>query len=153
MPSGFSADPVRQVERSAIVPYSPQQMFELVADVERYPEFLPWCAYAELHSRDDRELTGSLGLAQGPLTGRFTTRNRLDAPHAMSIELLEGPFRNLHGQWRFDALGEQGCRIALQMRFEFDSRVNDLLLGPVFEQTCNRLVDAFVARAGVVYGS
>lgn len=142
---------MREVKRSAIVPYSPQAMFDLVADVERYPEFVPGCVGAELISRDERELTGSLELSFGPLKSAFTTRNALNPPHAMSLELVEGPFKSLHGDWHFEALGNAGCRIELSMHFAFADPVKDMLLGPAFEKSCNRLVDAFVARAAVIY--
>lgn len=135
-----------------IVPYTPAQMFDLVADVERYPEFVPWCAGSELLERDDDELTGRLVLAMGPLTGSLTTRNRLDPPDTMTLELVEGPFRELYGEWQFKALGDSGCQVDLQMRFSFSNPVKDMVLGSAFEQTCNRLVDAFVSRAAEVYG-
>ena len=143
---------MHEVQRSAIVPYTSAQMFELVADVERYPEFLPWCVEGQLLWRNDSELSGRLGLALGPLRGRFTTRNQLDPPHHMTLQLVDGPFSELDGDWRFEALGDEGCRISLRMRFEFSNPVKDRLLGSVFEKACNTLVDAFVARAAVVYG-
>ena len=117
-------------------------MFDLVADVERYPEFVPGCVGAELISRDERELTGSLELSLGPLKSAFTTRNALNPPYAMSLELVEGPFKSLHGDWHFEALGNAGCRIELSMHFAFADPVKDMLLGPAFEKSCNRLVDA-----------
>jgi ribosome-associated toxin RatA of RatAB toxin-antitoxin module len=143
---------VRTVSRSAIVSYTPAQMFDLVAHVERYPEFLPWCITGELLSRDERELRGSITMAQGPLHGTFTTRNEIDYPRRMTLELEEGPFSDLIGEWRFEALGEAGCRISLDLRFAFSNKVKDALLGVMFEQTCNKLVDAFVQRAAQVYG-
>lgn len=143
---------MRELHRSVIVPYTPAQMFDLVADVESYPDFVPWCADAQLLDRDDKALTGRLEMAMGPLTGGLTTRNRLDPPEAMTLELVEGPFSELHGDWRFTPLGDNGCQIDLQMRFAFSNPLKDLVLGAAFEQTCNRLVDAFVSRAAEVYG-
>ncbi len=148
----FSTDRVRKVERSAIVPFSPAQMFELVADLERYPEFLDWCVDAKLLSRNEHTLTGRLSLAQGPLKSEFTTRNQLRFPQAMTLELLEGPFSQLEGAWEFLPLGDSGCRMSLILSFEFANLATDLLLGAGFEKTCNRLVDAFVDRAFAVYG-
>ena len=144
---------MRQVSRSAIVPYPPVAMYELVADVESYPQFLPGCSAARLQSRTDEELVGSLTLARGPLSTTFTTRNRLSPPDGMSMTLIDGAFRDLRGEWRFTALGEQGCRVTLELAFEFANPVKDRLLGPAFEGICNQLVDAFVARARSVYGS
>jgi ribosome-associated toxin RatA of RatAB toxin-antitoxin module len=143
---------VRELHRTVIVPYTPAQMFELVADVERYPEFVPWCAGAELLDRNADTLTGRIEMAMGPLTGHLTTRNRLEPPSLMTLELVEGPFSDLQGEWSFTALGDAGCQIDLTMRFAFSNHVKDLVLGKAFEQTCNRLVDAFVTRAGEIYG-
>lgn len=142
---------MRELHRTVIVPYTPAQMFELVADVERYPEFVPWCADSQLLERDDDSLVGRLEMAMGPLTGGLTTRNRLEPPGAMTLELVAGPFSELHGEWQFKSLGESGCQVDLQMRFAFSNPVKNLVLGAAFEQTCNRLVDAFVARAAEVY--
>ena len=142
---------MRELHRTVIVPYTPAQMFELVADVERYPEFVPWCADSQLLERDDDSLVGRLEMAMGPLTGGLTTRNRLEPPGAMTLELVEGPFSQLQGEWQFKSLGETGCQVDLQMRFAFSNPVKNLVLGAAFEQTCNRLVDAFVARAAEVY--
>lgn len=152
MRSGYWGDELRELHRSVIVPYTPAQMFELVADVERYPEFVPWCASSELLARNEDELTGRLEMALGPLTGSLTTRNRLEPPQAMSLELIEGPFSELQGQWQFRPLGDAGCQVELQMRFAFSNPVKEMVLGAAFEQTCNRLVDAFVKRAAEVYG-
>jgi ribosome-associated toxin RatA of RatAB toxin-antitoxin module len=143
---------MREARRSAIVPYSPAAMFDLVADVESYPEFLPGCTGSHLISREPGVMTASLSLRRGPLDATFTTRNRLDPPRQVAMELLDGPFRFLTGEWRFVPLGEEGCKVELEVRFEFASRAKDLLLGPVFESTCNGLMDAFVARARDVYG-
>lgn len=144
---------MRQVSRSAIVPYPPAAMYELVADVESYPQFLPGCSSARVRSRSDDELVGSLTLARGPLNTTFTTRNRLSPPDGMSMTLIDGAFRDLRGEWRFTALGQAGCRVTLELAFEFANPVKDMLLGPVFEGICNQLVDAFVERARQVHGN
>ncbi|RMF96795.1 MAG: type II toxin-antitoxin system RatA family toxin [Gammaproteobacteria bacterium] len=143
---------MREITRSAIVPATPAQMFELVADVERYPEFLPFCTAAELLARDPQSLTGRITVSQGPLQASFTTRNELEPPRRMTLALVDGPFSELQGEWEFEPLGENGCRAQLQLRFGFANRAQDLLLGKVFEQTCNRLVDAFVRRAAEIHG-
>ena len=143
---------MRELHRTVIVPHTPAQMFDLVADVQRYPEFVPWCASAELLARDDTSLTGRLEMAMGPLTGKLATRNELEPPRRMTLELVEGPFSDLQGEWLFKGLGDQGCQIDLTMRFAFSNPVKDLVLGAAFEQTCSRLVDAFVARAEDMYG-
>jgi ribosome-associated toxin RatA of RatAB toxin-antitoxin module len=122
-------------------------MFDLVADVESYPQFLKGCVGARLHGRSGDELNASLRMQRGPLTAEFTTRNRLCRPEAITMRLTDGPFETLEGGWRFDALGEEGCRITLSLRFQFSNSLKDLLLGPVFESLCSEFVDAFVRRA------
>jgi ribosome-associated toxin RatA of RatAB toxin-antitoxin module len=143
---------MREVHRSAIVPYAADAMFALVADLESYPQFVPGCTGSSVVSRDAKGLVASLSLSKGPFVSTFSTRNSAEPPRRMTMELLEGPFRSLHGEWLIEPLGEQGCRIDLRVRFEFASAARDWLLGPAFELTCNGLVDAFVARAKTVYG-
>jgi ribosome-associated toxin RatA of RatAB toxin-antitoxin module len=138
---------MRQVERSAIVPFTPEAMFDLVADVEAYPQFLPGCCGSRIHERLGEEVVASIALSQGPLKTEFGTRNRLDRPSRITMALEEGPFSELQGTWTFAPLGEAGCQVSLSIRFGFESRALDLLLGPPFEAICTQLVDAFVARA------
>lgn len=141
---------MRQVKRSAIVPYSAEAMFDLVADIESYPKFLPGCSRAVVCSRDGDSVVGMLSLAQGPFRTEFTTRNELLRPSRIGMVLEDGPFSELRGAWEFLPLGNSGCRVALSIEFEFPNRVTDLLLGPPFEAICNQLVDAFVKRASAV---
>ena len=143
---------MREVNRHAIVAYPVEAMFDLVADVNAYPEFLPGCVAADILEERDDEVVARLSLAQGPLQFGFTTRNVLRRPDSMSLALVDGPFRNLQGQWAFQSLGEGGSRLRLSLEFEFTSRVKDFAMGLVFEQTCNQLVDAFVKRANELYG-
>lgn len=144
---------MRHVRRSALVPYGVMQMFDLVADVEGYPAFLPWCTGAEVLSRDGEWVTARLALRRAGASARFTTRNRLIAGECLEMRLLDGPFRSLEGRWDFTAIGEAGSRVALEMRFETASSLAGLLLGPAFEGACNQLVDAFGQRARQVYGA
>lgn len=127
-------------------------MFALVADVAAYPAFVPGCTRGEVLRDDGREATASLSLARGPFAATFTTRNTLEPPGRLAMELIDGPFRALQGEWTFAPLGDAGCRAELCVRFEFRSRAADLLMGPPFERLCNEIVDAFVARAAAVYG-
>lgn len=143
---------MRQVKRSALVPYSAMQMYELVADVERYPEFLPWCTGAEVLERDGELITARLALRRAGASARFTTRNRMVVGDFLEMRLLEGPFRSLEGRWGFTAIGAAGSRVELAMSFETMNSLAGLLLGPVFEGACNQLVDAFGQRARQVYG-
>lgn len=138
---------MRQVERSAIVPFSAEAMFDLVADIESYPLFLPGCTGARIRTREGNVVVGTVSLAQDPLRMEFTTRNELHRPQRISMALEEGPFRELSGAWEFTPLAADGCRVSLKLGFAFDSRMAEALLGPAFEALCNRLVDAFVRRA------
>ena len=143
---------LRKVNRSALVPYSAEAMFDLVNDVLAYPEFLPWCDKAELHAESATEIEASLHIKKGKLHKVFRTHNSLQRPQLMHLSLLDGPFRVLDGGWRFEAIGDAGCQVSLQLEFEFENRVTDALLGSYFEKVCNSLVDAFTQRASDVYG-
>ncbi len=140
---------MRQVERSAIVPFTAEAMFDLVADVESYPEFLPGCSAARVYSREGNQVLAELSLAQGPLKLEFTTCNLMFPGSRIVMSLQKGPLSNLQGSWDFTPLGA-GSKVALSLAFAFESRLTDLLLGPPFEALCNRLVDAFVKRARAI---
>jgi ribosome-associated toxin RatA of RatAB toxin-antitoxin module len=127
-------------------------MYALVADVESYPEFLPWCSDVEVHLREGSTVEATLELHRGGLKKRFRTRNSMQPETAMELSLVGGPFRHLAGGWRFTPLGEDGSKVALELEFEFDSRALDLVVGAFFEDACNSLVDAFTQRAAQVYG-
>ncbi|MBN8281219.1 MAG: type II toxin-antitoxin system RatA family toxin [Gammaproteobacteria bacterium] len=146
---------MREVHRSAIVPYPAEALYALVADVERYPEFLPGCTGSAVLAREPGGLVASLSLARGPFASTFTTRNTLEPPRRLTMQLVDGPFKALEGEWVITPLvgtGTAGCRIELTVRFQFAGAARDLLLGPAFEATCSGLVDAFVQRARAVYG-
>lgn len=138
---------IHEVRRSALVIFSPEQMFDLVIDVERYPEFLPWVGGATLHEKSDHELLATLEMQRGGVRERFSTRNTFERPAFMTMRLVDGPFRLLEGRWTFTRIGTAGTRIELEMRFEFASAVASMLFGKSFEQSCNTLIDAFIARA------
>lgn len=141
------------VSRSALVPYSPRRMFELVNDVRRYPEFLPWCASTEVIEDTPHEMLARLDLAFGGLKKSFTTRNRLQPDKMIEIRLVDGPFHHLEGFWRFNALGDgEACKVVLDMEFDFSTPLVKFAFGPVFTQIANSLVDAFTKRARELYG-
>jgi ribosome-associated toxin RatA of RatAB toxin-antitoxin module len=127
-------------------------MFALVNDIEAYPEFLPWCRRAEIFERVDDELHATIEMSKGGVHKSFSTRNRVQPGKCIEMHLLNGPFQRLDGFWRFDALGEDGCKVSLDMQFEFASKVLSAAVGPVFSQIANSLVDAFQKRAVQVYG-
>jgi ribosome-associated toxin RatA of RatAB toxin-antitoxin module len=144
---------IREIERSALVAFSPEQMFDLVVDVERYPQFLPWVVGAKVHEQSERGLVASMEMQRAGVREGFTTRNEMDRPRWMTLQLVDGPFRMLEGRWTFSRIGDAGTRIELAMRFEFANPVVALLFGKAFEQSCGQLIDAFIARARQVYGS
>jgi len=143
---------MRKVQRSALVSYSPREMFVLVDDVEAYPEFLPWCNDARILARSGDVVEARLELHRGSVSKHFTTRNTLSEYSRIDLELVGGPFRHLSGGWRFKELGTEGCKVSLDLQFEFDSKLVDMMFGTFFEDTCNSLVDAFTQRAGSVFG-
>ncbi|HLS80262.1 MAG TPA: type II toxin-antitoxin system RatA family toxin [Steroidobacter sp.] len=143
---------MREVTRTALTPYSPAQMFVLVDDIERYPEFLPWVSAAQVLERGDGHVVGRLEMHRAGIRERFTTRNLLRPPNEITLDLVSGPFRMLQGRWSFSDVGGRGSRVDLRVRFEFANPVLAMLLSRSFEKSCSELVDAFVSRARNVYG-
>jgi coenzyme Q-binding protein COQ10 len=140
------------IHRSAIVPYSTHQMFELVADIPSYPKFLPWCGGARILSTQDDEVVAAIDIAYSGVHRTFATRNLLQRDKMMEIQLLEGPFSYLQGFWQFKALDEQSCKISLDLEFDVANRIVGLALTPVFSNIANQLVDRFHRRATELYG-
>ncbi|HEY5720045.1 MAG TPA: type II toxin-antitoxin system RatA family toxin [Gammaproteobacteria bacterium] len=143
---------MKSVSKQALVPYSPAEVYALVNDVAAYPQFLPWCSGARVLQVDDDEVRATIEMQRGGLRRSFSTRNRLQKDKMIEVRLLEGPFRHLEGYWRFDPLGQDGCKISFDLQFEFSSRLVSATLGPVFQQIARTLVDAFCRRAVEVYG-
>ncbi len=137
---------MREVKRSALVNQPPARLYELINDIESYPQFLPWCSHASVESRTPQEIVATLGVRQGALQGEFTTRNTLEPERSVRMQLVSGPFRALEGLWLLTPV-EVGCRVDLTMRFAFRNSLTGLLLEPKFAATVGSLVDAFVARA------
>lgn len=142
------------ITRSSLVIFTPDQMFDLVNDVEAYPTFLPWCRGSEIISKSDTEINASLDLAKGGIHHVFSTKNTLVSGESIDIALIDGPFQHLEGHWQFGMIGDnQGCRIQLDMDFEFSNRIISMALGPIFTQISGSLVDAFCKRAQDIYGN
>lgn len=136
------------INRSAIVPYEPAKMFQLVDDINAYPEFLPWCSASREHERTEDIVRATVELAKGKVRKSFTTQNRLQEGKMIEMKLVDGPFKRLEGFWRFHPLQEgKACKVQLDLEFEFSSKIVALAIGPVFTTVANSLVDAFVARA------
>ena len=143
---------MRTVSRSALVPYSANEMFTLVDDIVSYPSFLPWCKSAQEHCRTGTSVEATLELQKGAISKSFTTRNTRRESASIDIELVGGPFRHLAGGWRFRDLGDAGCKVSLELEFQFDSKIADMMFGAFFEETCNSLVQAYTERAESVFG-
>lgn len=122
-------------------------MYELINDIESYPQFVPGCTRARVESRSPQEIVATLGVRRGPLNAEFTTRNELDPDRRIFMRLLRGPFKMLEGEWTLTPVGRGGCRIDLMIRFAFANRLSAVLFEPLFQETAASLVDAFVARA------
>lgn len=140
-----------KVSRSALVTYSAEQMFDLVADVPSYPEFLPLCAGAS-STQEGEDVLATVEMSVAGLKKSFTTRNTNSRPSRIDLKLVDGPFSELDGSWVFENLGDSGSKVSLELDFEFGSRLLAAAVGPVFEKLSNSMIDAFTERAGVVYG-
>lgn len=134
-----------------VLPYSPEQMFDLVADVGKYPTFLPWCAGARVKSHIDKQLVADLTIGFGPFRESFTSRVELDRPGQIQVQYENGPFRYLNNQWTFEP-NPKGCNVKFFVDFEFKSRMLQAAIGTVFNQAVRLMVNAFLKRAREVYG-
>jgi ribosome-associated toxin RatA of RatAB toxin-antitoxin module len=135
------------VRKSVIVPHARTTMFALVDDVESYPQFLPWCPGTEVFERTAELTRARLEIDYHGLKSHIETVNRKRAPEFMTLEFVDGPFREFSGAWSFASLGEHGCRVELALEYAFSSGVLEATLGPVFGHIMETLVDRFVARA------
>lgn len=127
-------------------------MFALVADVERYAQFVPWVSGVEVIERGPDHIVARMEMQRSGMRESFTTRNRLFPPHRMELSLVRGPFKTLEGLWTFDEIAGRGTQIGFSMRFEFANPLLSMLLTKSFEKSCTQLVDAFVDRARALHG-
>jgi coenzyme Q-binding protein COQ10 len=134
-----------------VVPYTPEQLFDLVADVGKYPQFLPWCVAARVRSRTDTESVADLTIGFGPFRESFTSRVILERPAQIRVRYENGPFRYLNNQWSFEP-DTRGCKVKFFVDFEFRSRLLQAAIGVVFNEAVRRMVNAFLKRARDVYG-
>ena len=140
------------IKRSALVQYSADQMFDLVNDIEKYPDFMLGCVEAVVIDRDDESIVGKLKLSRAGITQEFTTKNLLKRPNSIEMQLVEGKFKTFSAQWSFDVLSDDACKVALSMDFEFDSFFIDIAAEKLLMSSANSLVDAIVIRAKETYG-
>ena len=127
-------------------------MYALVEDIAAYPDFLPWCTGATIHSCEAGFIDASLQLQQGAVQKSFRTRTALTPGREIGLQLVGGPFKHLAGGWQLEQLGDAGCKVSLDLAFEFENFVTDSLFGTFFERTCNSLIDSFTERADAIYG-
>ena len=164
---------MREVRRTAIVPYTPQQMYAIVNDVRRYPEFVPWCPATRVIAETETSIEATVDVARSGVRLSLTTRNTMRPGERIELRLVDGPLRTLEGSWQFvpihdrtaspaaPAEGQEpataprvrGCRVELEVRFDFKSAALTVLFGPVFEASWDSLVDAFVVRARELHGA
>ena len=139
------------VNRSALVNYSAQQMFDLVNDIEAYPQYMDGCVGAKILKREGDWLEARLELSKAGVSQSFVTRNQLQAPESMSMTLVDGPFKYLKGCWRFTALNETACKVSFDLEFELQSKLLGMAVGKLFESVASKQVDALCERAKQIY--
>ncbi len=135
------------ISRSAILPYPADFMYQLVNNVDAYPEFLPWCGGVEIHQQDETSMEASIQMRGAGLDSWFRTRNRMRPGESIEIELVEGPFDHLQGKWHFTPLGDDGSKIELELSFEIKNRLAAAVITPTFSRIANTMVESFCQRA------
>ena len=146
---------MKTVQKSVLIWYSAQEMFDLITGVEQYPQFLPWCDQTKVLEREENGMTAEIGIAFAGLHQKFVTHNTHVPGREVHVKLVSGPFSNLDGHWTFTPVGENGeraCRIDLELQYGFQNLALAALVGPVFDKIASTMVDAFVKRAEQVYG-
>ncbi|NBN71426.1 type II toxin-antitoxin system RatA family toxin [Proteus sp. G2618] len=140
-----------QISRSALVPFSTEQMFKLVNDVLTYPDFLPGCVGSKLIKSTPEEMIASINVSKAGISKTFTTHNFLKTNERVDMHLVDGPFRKLTGGWVFTALDDNACKIEFQLDFEFTNKLIELAFGRIFKDLTNNMVQAFTHRAKEIY--
>ncbi|MCO7261569.1 type II toxin-antitoxin system RatA family toxin [Dickeya zeae] len=140
-----------KISRSALVPFSAEQMYKLVNDVSSYPAFLPGCTGSRVLSSSESEMTAAVDVSKAGISKTFTTRNTLVDNQCILMQLVDGPFRQLSGDWRFTPLSDDACKVELNLDFEFKNALIELAFGKIFKELANGMVQAFTLRAKEVY--
>lgn len=141
-----------KIQRSAILPYPAHCLYQMVNDVESYPEFLPWCSKTKLIHADEVSMSAEITAAKVGLSHSFITSNKLQANERVEINLVKGPFKHLHGVWEFKQLSDEACKMSLDLEFDYSGSLIKATLGPFFTHAANSMVDAFCQRARKLYG-
>ncbi len=142
-----------RIHKTALVSYTVEEMFTIVNGIREYPKFLPWCKSVTIHSETGSEIVATIKMGGVGLEKAFTTTNVIQANKRIEMRLLEGPFSHLEGNWNFQSLGKDGCKVSLELDFDISNTLLRMSLGPVFSKIANSLVDAFVQRAEELYGN
>lgn len=146
---------MKNVNKSVLIWYSPQEMFNLVTAVDQYPQFLPWCDRATVLTQDEHGMTAEVGIAFSGIHQSFVTQNTHVEGREVHMKLVKGPFSKLEGVWTFEPVGDgqqRACKVGLSLQYGFDSLALSAIVGPVFDRIASSMVDAFVKRAEQVYG-
>lgn len=141
-----------KINRSALLPYPAQALYDMVNDVQTYPEFLPWCGASKVLESSPKHMRAELTVSKAGLSHRFTTLNRLVPGERIEMQLVEGPFSHLQGVWTFQALTDEASKISLDLEFAYSGAIMRATLGPLFTHAANTMVDAFCQRAQQLYG-
>lgn len=142
-----------KIHREALLPYSPEAIYSLVNDVRRYPEFLPWCHATEVLEQSAELMRASIAIKKMGISKMFSTENTLEPYHKISMRLLNGPFHYLKGEWQFNAIQHMGCKVILDLDFEFLPGLMNLPFKKIFEPAADSMLQSFVARAHALYGN
>lgn len=140
-----------QISRTALVPYSAEQMYKLVNDVDSYPDFLPGCTGSRVIDVSASQMTAAVDVSKAGISKTFTTRNTLTSNQSILMHLVDGPFKSFRGGWTFTSLGADACRIQFQLDFEFTNKLIELAFGRIFKELASSMVQAFTVRAKEVY--
>jgi len=141
------------VHKSVLLPFSSEQMYDLVHAVETYPQFLPWCGGSKVHERSMHAMLATVSIDYRGIRQSFTTENQLHAPHRITMKLRDGPFHALDGLWHFQTLRHDACKVEFRLEYSFKSGLLGQALVPVFDHIARSFVDAFVKRAEKVYAA
>jgi len=140
-----------QISRTALVPYSAEQMYQLVNDVKSYPQFLPGCSGSRILDESASQMMAAVDVSKAGISKTFTTRNILVSNQSIIMQLVDGPFKKLMGGWKFTPIGDDACRIEFQLDFEFTNKLIELAFGRMFKELAGNMVQAFTVRAKEVY--
>jgi ribosome-associated toxin RatA of RatAB toxin-antitoxin module len=141
-----------EVSRSALLMYSADEMYQLVNDVKSYPEFLPGCVDAKILNHIDDVMSASVVVSKAGIKQEFTTENKLLDGRSIAMNLVDGPFKHLSGGWKFLPLDDQACKVSLDLKFEFSSKLVEVAFGRIFNELVGSMVKSFSERAKIIYG-